>query len=119
MKKLMTFAIAAFTFGTLSTSAQTTWSLDQVHSKLNFTVSHMSVSDCDGSFKAITCALTTPSAKDFNKASVTFTAETGSVNTDNDKRDEHIKSADFFDAANNPTITFKSTSVTKTTGNNF
>ena len=116
MKKLFSIALVAIS---ISASAQTNWSLDKYHSKFNFTVSHMMVSDVDGTFKTIDCSLTSKNDKDLSGGSVTFTAETASVNTDNDKRDEHIKSEAFFDVAKNPTITFKSTSITKTKGNNY
>ena len=113
MKKVSIFATALML--TAASYAQT-WTLDKMHAKAGFTITHMMVSDVDGSFRTFDATLT--SAKpDFSDASFTFTAQTASVFTDNDKRDEHLKSADFFDAAKNPTITFVSTSVKKNGAN--
>jgi len=94
-----------------ATYAQT-WTVDKMHSKVGFSITHLMVNDVDGSFKTFDATIT--SAKpDFSDAVFAFTAQTNSVFTDNEKRDEHLKSADFFDAANMPTMTFKSTSIKK------
>ena len=92
--------------------AQTTWTLDPAHSKLGFTVTHMMISDVDGSFTNIKSTITT-SKDDFSDAVVELTADAASVNTDNEKRDGHLKSEDFFDAAKFSSLTFKSKSFKK------
>jgi len=113
MKKVSIFAAALMLS---AASYAQTWTLDKAHAKVGFSITHMMVSDVDGMFKTFDATLT--SAKpDFSDASFTVTAQTASVFTDNDKRDEHLKSADFFDAATNPAITFKSKSVKKTGAN--
>jgi polyisoprenoid-binding protein YceI len=89
-----------------------TWTVDKAHSKLGFTVTHLMVNDVDGLFKNFDATITS-SKPDFSDAKFSLTAQTNSVFTDNDKRDEHLKSADFFDAAANPTITFESKSLKK------
>ncbi|KAA2241477.1 polyisoprenoid-binding protein [Chitinophaga agrisoli] len=92
--------------------AQSTWTADPNHSKLGFTVTHMMISDVDGIFSSFKSTIT--SAKDdFSDAVVELTADANSVNTDNEKRDAHLKSEDFFDAAKFSTLTFKSKSFKK------
>jgi polyisoprenoid-binding protein YceI len=115
MKKLTLFAtvaISAILFAfTVVTS--TTWTYDKNHAKVGFTVTHMMISDVEGYFKKADVTLTT-TKEDFTDAVVEMTAEAASINTDNEKRDGHLQSADFFDAAQFPTLTFKSTSFKKT-----
>lgn len=113
MKKVSIFATALMLS---AASFAQTWTLDKAHAKVGFTITHLMVSDVDGMFKTFDATLT--SAKtDFSDAAFSVTAQTNSIFTDNDKRDEHLKSPDFFDAAANPTITFKSKSVQKTGAN--
>jgi polyisoprenoid-binding protein YceI len=91
---------------TASAFAQTTWNIDNVHSKVGFSVAHMGVSESEGIFKEFEGNIVSKVA-DFNGADVTFTAKTASIDTENEKRDGHLKSADFFDAEKYPEITFK------------
>lgn len=86
--------------------AQTTWTIDKAHSKVGFNVVHMAVSDVEGKFNDIDGTVVSKS-EDFNGAEVTFTAKVASIDTDNEKRDGHLKSPDFFDAEKYPEITFK------------
>ncbi len=110
MKKLsLAVVLAALSF---TTFAQSTWTVDKAHSKLGFSITHMGVSDVEGSFK-ITEASITSTGEDFNGATVELTADASSLNTDNDARDKHVKSDAFLDVTKNPTITFKSTSFKK------
>lgn len=83
------------------------WSVDKAHAKLGFSVTHLMVSDVEGSFKISEAAITSTN-DNFNDAVVTLTADASTVNTDNEQRDNHLKSADFFDVAKYPAITFKS-----------
>jgi polyisoprenoid-binding protein YceI len=73
------------------------WTLDKGHSNVKFTVTHMVVSEVDGSFRTFdgTIEATKP---DFSDAVVTFTVDVASVDTDNENRDKHLKSNDFFNA---------------------
>lgn len=96
-----------------STKAQTVWGVDQAHSKLGFSITHMGVSDVEGSFKIASASITSTGA-DFNGATVELTADATSLNTDQDARDKHVKSDAFLDIAKYPTVTFKSTSFKKT-----
>src|SRR5690606_4589273 len=86
--------------------AQSTWTIDRVHSKIGFSVSHMVVSETEGLFKDYTGTVVTKS-DDFDGAEVSFTAQVASIDTENERRDGHLKSADFFDAEKYPEITFK------------
>lgn len=88
--------------------AQTTWTLDKNHSKVGFNVTHMAVSEVEGNFKDFDGTIVSKAA-DFNGADVTFTAKTASIDTDNEKRDGHLKSPDFFEAEKYPEISFKGT----------
>ena len=87
---------------------QAAWSVDKAHSKIGFTVTHMAVSEVEGNFKDFDGTITAK-GDDFDGAAVTFTAKTASVDTDNEKRDGHLKSPDFFDAEKFPEIAFKGT----------
>ena len=107
MKKLTVLVLVLLSIGTF---AQTTWNVDKVHSKVGFSVSHMVVAETEGSFKDYTGTVVSKS-DDFNGAEVTFSAKVASINTENENRDNHLKSADFFDAEKFPEITFKGTIV--------
>ena len=91
---------------TISSLAQTSWSIDKAHSKIGFTVTHMVVAEVEGKFNEFDGTVNSK-ADDFNGAEVTFTAKTASVDTDNDRRDTHLRSPDFFEAEKYPEITFK------------
>ena len=102
-------AVAALTFGA---KAQTNWNVDASHSKLGFAVTHMMVSETEGKFKLYEGKVTSfKPGTDFTDAKVEFSVDAASINTDDEKRDGHLKSPDFFDVAKYPKITFKSTSM--------
>jgi polyisoprenoid-binding protein YceI len=92
-----------------------TWTIDPVHSSISFSVRHLVVSKVRGSFGTLTGAVTI--AED-GSPSVTADIDVSSVNTGNDQRDGHIKSADFFDVEKYPTATFRSTAV-KAAGDDY
>ena len=104
MKKLNILAGLLVLAG--SAMAQTTWSIDKAHSKIGFSVPHMAISEVEGNFKDFDASVVT-NAADFNGADVSFTAKTASIDTDNERRDNHLKSPDFFDAEKNPELSFK------------
>lgn len=108
MKKLV-LGIAAL--ASLSASAQVNWKLDNSHSKLGFSVTHMMVSETEGKFKIYQGTVASTTETDFTDAKIEFSADVNSINTEDEKRDGHLKSPDFFDVAKFPTITFKSTSM--------
>lgn len=102
----MNTVLAVLVFAAASAFAQTTWTIDKAHSKIGFNITHMAVSEVEGNFKDFDGSLVSKAA-DFNGAQVTFTAKTASIDTDIEKRDNHLKSPDFFDAAKYPEISFK------------
>jgi polyisoprenoid-binding protein YceI len=98
--------------------AQGGYTMDKSHSSVGFTITHLSISDIDGSFKKFDAKLTS-SKEDFSDAAFDFTADVNSINTDDEKRDGHLKSADFFDVAKFPSIAFKSKTVKKVAGDKY
>lgn len=98
--------------------AQTNWQLDKSHSSITFTVSHMVVSETSGRFKFFDGKVLSKS-DDFIDSDIEFTIDAASVNTEDEKRDGHLKSPDFFDVAKYPQITFKSKSFKKIDGKNY
>lgn len=111
-KLLSTLALSTSLFAGSALAAQSEWSIDKDHSQVGFTVDHMVVSEVDGQFKSYSGKALLDDA-DLTKSQVEFTADVGSVDTGNQKRDEHLRGADFFDAAKYPQLTFKSTKITK------
>lgn len=104
MKKLNVLSVLLLVAG--SVVAQTNWNIDKVHSKIGFSVTHMVVAETEGVFKDYTGTVVSKS-DDFNGAEVNFTAKVASINTENERRDGHLKSPDFFDAEKFPEISFK------------
>ena len=119
MKKIVIVSIAALMASSFAFKiADTTWTLDKAHAKLGFTITHLMVSDVEGSFKSFD-AKVIASREDFSDAVAEMTADVNSINTDNEQRDKHLKSADFFDAAKYPIITFKSKTFKKVSDKSF
>ncbi len=110
MKNLITTAAVSFLMMSASI-AQTNWKVDASHSKLGFSVTHMMVAETEGKFKVFDGTATSKSEMDFTDANLSFTADAASINTEDEKRDGHLKSPDFFDVAKYPQITFKSSSM--------
>ena len=86
-----------------------TWTIDPVHSEVSFVVRHMMVSKVRGRFDKFEGTIVT--APDPLQSSVTATVELSSVNTGEPNRDNHIRSADFFEVESHPHLTFRSTGV--------
>lgn len=116
MKKLMITALVAASSVVM---AQTNWKFDNSHSKIGFAVTHLTVSEVEGRLKVYDGKVVSKSDKDFTDATVQFMGDVASINTDDEKRDGHLKSADFFDAEKFPKITFVSSSMKKGTGNTY
>ena len=98
--------------------AATKWKVDKGHSNVKFTVTHMVVSDVEGSFKNFEGTVE-HSKPDFSDAKVNFTVDVTSVDTDNERRDNHLKSDDFFNAEKFPQMKFESTSFEPAGGKNY
>jgi polyisoprenoid-binding protein YceI len=91
----------------------TNWNIDPVHSSAQFKVKHMMISNVKGEFTAVTGALTLDE-KDITKSRIEASIDATTINTREAQRDAHLKSADFLDVEKFPTLSFKSTRVTKT-----
>ena len=85
--------------------ATRTWAIDPTHSEVHFKIKHLMITNVTGSFDIFQASVATE-GEDFSTAKVTFTADVNSISTGNEQRDEHLKSADFFDAATYPQIKF-------------
>lgn len=95
----------------VGTSTAETYQIDKSHSSVGFSVRHL-VSRVPGKFSDVSGTITyDPAHPEMTSAEATI--QTASINTDNERRDNHLRSADFFDAEKYPTITFKSTSAKK------
>ena len=92
--------------------ATTNWTLDPTHSELQFKVKHLMITTVTGSLNVLAASLTSES-DDFENAQVKFEADTASIDTGNNDRDNHLKSGDFFNADEFPKVSFESTSLTK------
>jgi len=90
----------------------TKWVLDPMHSEVQFKVKHLVISTVSGFFKSFEGELDTEN-DDFTDAKISFSLDINSIDTNQSQRDEHLKSAEFFDAEKYPKISFKSTSFTK------
>jgi len=106
------FALTSLLFSASAFAEQAEWTIDPAHSNIGFTVPHMVVSEVDGRFKTYTGKALLDEA-DLTKSQVEFSADVASIDTADAKRDEHLKSPDFFDAAKFPKVTFTSTKITK------
>jgi polyisoprenoid-binding protein YceI len=94
----------------MTETATTTWNLDPAHSTAEFKVKHMMISWVKGKFTGLSGALTLHET-DHSYSSVEATIDVSSIDTGADQRDGHLKSADFFDAEQFPTLSFKSTTI--------
>lgn len=112
MKRLIAIfsTIIALSLPTLASA--TIWNIDPDHTNIGFKVRHLMVSNVRGSFNKHT-GVVDINDKDITKSKVEVTIDTASINTNVQKRDEHLRSADFFDVAKYPTMTFVSKKVAK------
>jgi len=95
-----------------ATLAKTTWAIDNAHSEITFKVRHMMIASVTGKFETFTATAETEGDM-LEGATLHFSAETASVNTHAADRDNHLRSADFFDSENYPNMTFTSISVSE------
>jgi polyisoprenoid-binding protein YceI len=116
MKKII--LSAAVLFMSAASFAGTTWSVDNSHSNVKFSVTHLVVSEVEGSFKTYGGKVVANS-DDFQNADIQFSVDVASINTDDVNRDGHLKGDDFFNAEKFPKMTFKSTSFKKVNGKNY
>jgi len=96
----------------------TKWGLDPMHSEINFKVKHMMIANVTGNFTKFDVTAQTI-GNDFSTAKINFKTDVNSINTNNEQRDGHLKSADFFDAETYPEINFESTGLEKKNDEEF
>lgn len=121
MKRLNLILGALMLISSMVLNAQSqkqTWKNDPAHSQLYFTVTHLGFNDISGTFDE-TNVITTTSKPDFSDAKIEVTVNINSINTLVDARDNHLKSADFFNAEKFPTMHFKSTGLKKAGKNKY
>jgi polyisoprenoid-binding protein YceI len=111
MKKIFK-SFLLFLFVATLTRAQSDWKVDKVHSNISFSIKHMVISTVTGAFKDYDITFKAKK-EDFSDASVEATVKVASISTENEKRDGHLKSDDFFNAEKFPDIRFKSKSFEK------
>lgn len=120
MNPITRIALLALSAGGLVSSASAaveTYTIDNVHSSVGFSIRHF-VSKVPGKFSKFSGTISVD-RENLEKSSAVATIDMASINTDNTKRDDHLRSADFFEVAKFPTMTFKSKSWKKTGGDTF
>ena len=110
MKRILSLALL-IALTVAGSSQADEWKIDKTHSMVGFSVSHLVISSVHGIFSDFEGSINFD-GKDISAGSVEFTVQTASVDTDDEKRDKHLRSDDFLNAEKYPTMTFKSTSVT-------
>lgn len=96
----------------------TTWIIDPMHSEVQFKIKHLVISTVTGSFRKFEGKAITE-GPDFNNARVSISIDVKSIDTNQQQRDGHLQSGDFFSADLYPTIDFESTSFEKRSGNDY
>jgi polyisoprenoid-binding protein YceI len=89
------------------------WTIDPSHSEVQFKVKHLMISTVTGDFSEYEGTIETTQEDSFEGANASFTGQIASISTGNEQRDGHLKSGDFFDAENHPTLAFVATSFIK------
>ncbi|MBL7851081.1 MAG: YceI family protein [Cyclobacteriaceae bacterium] len=115
MKKNLLFSLLFLT--ALGAGAQD-WTVDKSHAKLGFSITHLMISDVEGSFRTYEAKITS-SKDDYSDAVFEISADIAGIDTDSEGRDKDLQSEKYFDAAKFPKLTFKSTSFTKVEGNKY
>lgn len=88
------------------------WNLDSAHSSIDFSIRHMMISKVKGTFQTFEASIEAD-LEDLTTANIEFSVDVNSVDTRNEDRDNHLRSADFFDVEHFPKMTFKSTKIVK------
>lgn len=101
-----------FAFLGTATFAQATWTIDENHSRVAFAITHLGIAEITGEFKEYDATIQTQ-GEDFSNAEFNVEIDVSSVDTGVSRRDEHLRSPDFFNAEEYPKMTFRSTSVEK------
>jgi polyisoprenoid-binding protein YceI len=116
MKRIATLASLVVLAAPFALAQSSTWVADPMHSEVDFSVSHLTISNVHGRFGKIQ-ATVVYDGTDVSKSSVKATIDVSTVDTGEEARDKHLKTPDFFDTATYPTATFVSSSVVKSGAN--
>ncbi|MGB7922192.1 MAG: YceI family protein [Pyrinomonadaceae bacterium] len=111
-RKVSVFVLLLSLFSVSAALAAERYEIDTAHTFVTFTIDHLGLSKAKGSFRDVTGAITYD-PKDISKSAVEVNIKTASINTNNEGRDKHLRSPDFFDAEKYPEMTFKSKRVEK------
>ena len=117
MRRTILCSIASLVVG-LSVSAQTTWIADKAHSQVTFSVTHLLITEVTGRFRDFDITFQNAN-DDFSEGSIDIRIGAASIDTDIEKRDNHLRSDDFLNAEKFPNITFKSKSIEKMGKNTY
>lgn len=101
---------------TILSATKTKWVADPTHSELNFKVKHLMITNVKGTFRKFEAEI---DGEDFTKAKINASIDATSIFTNDDNRDKHLKSADFFEVENYPTLSFEGTSFKKVDDDNY
>lgn len=118
VRSMMRTLIAALLLASPAFAGTSTWEIDTAHTNAQFAVKHLMVSTVRGTMGPVTGTVTIDDA-DLTKSTASATVDATGVDTRNEKRDEHLRAADFFDVAKYPTMTFTSTKVEKVADGKF
>lgn len=120
MKRILLALTCSF-LSTSSLAKLQTWSIDKAHSKVGFEITHLIISSVEGRFKDFsgTIKFDPKNPKAVKNFSVYANIAAASIDTDNEKRDEHLRSPDFFDSKKHKSLTFKSSKFTSKNGRDF
>lgn len=102
----------------MTTQTQSKWTIDPAHSEIQFKIKHLVISTVTGYFRSFEGSVESVS-EDFENAQIRFSADVNSIDTNNEQRDGHLKSDDFFGAEQFPTLTFASSSFKKVSGDDY
>lgn len=116
--KLVTKLSLLFLFAATLSVAQTKWNFDASHTDIGFEVDHMVISSVDGEFEKFDGTVVT-NGENFESTDISFTVDVASINTNNEQRDNHLRSDDFFNAEKYPKMTFESKSMEKVGDNKY
>jgi polyisoprenoid-binding protein YceI len=117
-KAFFPIVLATLLFVSFKIKESITWKLDGVHSNLGFSILHLSISDIKGTVQLKTGSISAPE-EGFSDATIAIEVDMTSIDTDNDQRDEHLKTADFFETSKFPTAIFQSKSFIKNDDGNY
>ncbi|MFO7850956.1 MAG: YceI family protein [Bacteroidales bacterium] len=119
MKKRYIFTlILSIAISGLIQAQEASWSMDNDHSMIQFKTNYMGITEVTGQFSEYIVTVIQED-ENFENANIEVTIQSSSIDTDNDRRDEHLRSEDFIYAEQYPEITFKSTSFVNTGGDNY